>query len=62
MYNEEREASKISHETAMYEFRDWYILAHGLERLEKDGTDQELLTASVNHIFPSKFVHPLVEI
>lgn len=48
------EASRIMHEQAMYQMRDWYVQHHRLVRLEKDGTDKELLTASVDHIFPCK--------
>ena len=54
LQHEEIDASKILHETRMYEIRDWYVYTHRLTRLNKDGTDQELLKASVDHIFPSK--------
>ena len=48
------EASHIMHERALYDMRDWYMRQHRLIRLEKDGSDHELLKASLDHIFPRK--------
>ena len=48
--------SATAHERAMYEIRDWYVLQHRLVRLEKEGSDRELLIASVDHIIPRKSI------